>query len=573
MDKSSKLSLTDILSRAKAASQRGPSSTGPVFVPKEKRAVQLDHQLGAEKKDSSGFKQRMDIVSNNEHKNETVEPLPKRQRTDLKSTKKFVFGWNNEEDTSTAQHLPIVRRTTEIKDSLGYSYKSKKNPYEDLHWSEKPLQYLTNRDWRIFREDYNISLRGSNVAPIRSWLEAPLPVDLKDVVMNIGYDEPTPIQRQAIPVVLEKKDLIGIAETGSGKTAAFLIPIVTFLLNNTNRSDRIHDDDHGPSALVLVPTRELAQQIENESSKFCRPFGFRCFSIVGGKSYEDQLLQSRAGIDILIATPGRLLDCLERRIVILSDCSLVVLDEADRMVDLGFESSLTSILDSMSSQKERHTIMFSATMPVEVERIAKTYMRSPVVVTVGSAGQVVETVSQVVEMVQEDAKKARLLATLERELVPPVIVFVNQKANVDMLGSILEREGYRVVTIHGGKTQDAREASLQLLRSGKKEILVATDVAGRGIDIPDVSMVINYDMPKRISDYVHRIGRTGRAGKSGVALTFLTLEDSEIFFDLRQLLMKSNAKIPAALAKHEASQAKAGTGVQKRRQDQIIHKD
>lgn len=342
------------------------------------------------------------------------------------------------------------------------------------------------------------------------------------------------------------------------------------------RLDEYRSQD-GPYAIVLVPTRELAQQIEEEANKFALPFRYRTISIVGGRSYEDQVLELRHGVEVIIATPGRLRDIIDRRILVLNQCSYVVLDECDRMLDLGFEEDVNYILSYLPplSQKPdyvpdsdilkyRQMTMFSATMPPALEKVAKTYLHQPAVVYIGSVGQAVETVNQIIEFVPDEKKLARLLALLQNMYDPPVIVFVNMKKNVDLLAKSLEQNGYQVATLHGGKSQDAREAALHLIKTGRKHILVATDVASRGIDIPNVSLVVNYDMAGTIEVYTHRIGRTGRAGKSGTAVTFLTMEDSSIFFDLKQTLIKSKSKVPSALLQHEAAAQRQEAG-QKRK--------
>ncbi|PIA13216.1 P-loop containing nucleoside triphosphate hydrolase protein [Coemansia reversa NRRL 1564] len=342
-------------------------------------------------------------------------------------------------------------------------------------------------------------------------------------------------------------------------------------LNERNMGD-------GPYALILAPTRELAQQIESETHKFARRLGFRSVSIVGGHDIEQQALALRHGAEIIIATPGRLRDCIDRRVLVLNQCTYVVMDEADRMVDMGFEEDVNFILDALPVSntkpedyeenadsgiaekfKYRQTTMFSATMPPIVERMARKYLRKPATVTIGEAGKAVDTVEQGAEfVVGEERRKKRLLQILNQHANnPPIIVFVNQKKNVDLLGQTLTRAHYSVATLHGGKTQEQREQSLARLRSGEIDILVATDVAGRGIDVKDVSLVVNFDMAKDIESYTHRIGRTGRAGKRGLAITFLNpADDRDVLYDLRKAIAASPiSRCPPELASHEAAQA------------------
>jgi ATP-dependent RNA helicase DDX23/PRP28 len=376
----------------------------------------------------------------------------------------------------------------------------------------------------------------------------------------------------AIPLGLQQRDVIGIAETGSGKTAAFVLPMLSYITRLPPISEE--NEAEGPYAVVMAPTRELAQQIEEETVKFATYLGIKVVSIVGGQSIEEQGFKIRQGCEIVIATPGRLLDCLERRYAVLNQCNYIVLDEADRMIDMGFEPQVVGVLDAMPSSNlkpenedeeldekriYRTTYMFSATMPPAVERLARKYLRNPVVVTIGTAGKTTDLITQNVIMVKESEKMPRLQKMLADLRDKTAIVFCNTKKTADMRAKDLDKAGFRVTTLHGGKSQDQREISLDGFRNRRFNVLVATDVAGRGIDIPDVAHVINYEMPSSVDTYTHRIGRTGRAGKKGVATSFLTLENTDIFFDLKQMLIQSNSPVPPELARHEASKFKPGS--------------
>jgi ATP-dependent RNA helicase DDX23/PRP28 len=449
------------------------------------------------------------------------------------------------------------------------------------HWSEKPLEEMRERDWRIFKENFGIATKGGGIPnPMRTWRESDLPSRLLDIVEQVGYEEPTPIQRAAIPIALQARDLIGVAVTGSGKTAAFLLPLLVYIKELPPLDEYSKND--GPYALILAPTRELAQQIENEAKKFATPFGYTVVSIVGGHSLEEQAFALRNGAEIIVATPGRLVDCIERRLLVLSQCCYIIMDEADRMIDLGFEESLNKILDALPVTNEkpdtedaenaqamtryiggknryRQTMMYTATMPPLVEKIARRYLRRPATVTIGNVGEAVETVEQRVEFVSgEDKRKKRLQEILNSgQFAPPIIVFVNIKRNCDMVAKDIRNMGYSTVTLHGSKTQEQREAALASVRERKTDILVATDLAGRGIDVADVSLVVNFNMAMSIDSYTHRIGRTGRAGKSGVAITFLGNEDTDVLYDLKQMISKSSiSKLPDELRRHEAAQQK-----------------
>ncbi|CAB5196814.1 putative ATP-dependent RNA helicase DDX23 [Rhizophagus irregularis] len=558
----------------------------------------------------------------------------KKRKIRKMNEKKFVFDWDAGEDTSqdfnplyankhNAQmfgrghfagidikeqkrdraqfynQLLEERRTLDQKDRAEERLeidrrKELKTMWDDRHWSEKPLTEMKERDWRIFKEDFNITTKGGSIPnPIRSWAESGLSERILNLIESIGYKSPTPIQRQAIPIGLQNRDIIGIAETGSGKTASFVIPMLVYISDLPRLTEENMSD--GPYALILAPTRELAQQIEQETLKFAAPMGFNCVSIVGGHAVEEQAFNLRNGAEIIIATPGRLKDCLDRRILVLNQCTYVVMDEADRMIDMGFETDVNVILDALPvsnvkpdtdeaenpaemlkkiGQKERYrqTVMFSATMPPAVERLAKRYLRRPAVVTIGTAGQAVDTVEQRVEMINDEGKKkARLLELLQGSFDPPIIIFVNQKKGCDVLARALNKLGYRATTLHGGKTQEQRESALAHLKNGTMDILVATDVAGRGIDVKNVSLVINYDMAKNIEDYTHRIGRTGRAGKSGVSITFLSNADADVMYDLKQMIMKSPiSRVPAELSSHPSAMAKPGTYIAKRKHEETI---
>lgn len=510
---------------------------------------------------------------------------------DLKSQKKEqskFYGELLEMRRTVAEKEQEIIRLKKIK------RKEDKQKWDDRHWTQKSMDEMTERDWRIFREDFNIAIKGGRIPnPIRQWKESVLPRSILEIIEQLGYKEPTPIQRQAIPIGLQNRDIIGVAETGSGKTLAFLIPLLVWI-TSLPKIERNEDIDQGPYAIIMAPTRELAQQIEEETIKFAKTLDIRTVAVIGGLSREEQGFRLRLGCEIVIATPGRLIDVLENRYLVLNRCTYIVLDEADRMIDMGFEPDVQKILEYMpvsnqkpdtdeaederillanfaSKNKYRQTVMFTATMPPAVERLARSYLRRPAVVYIGSAGKPTERVEQIVYMVTESVKRKKLLEILERGVEPPVIIFVNQKKGADVLAKGLEKMGFNACTLHGGKGQEQREYALASLKGGSKDILVATDVAGRGIDIQNVSMVINYDMAKSIEDYTHRIGRTGRAGKHGMAITFVTKEDSHLFYDLKQVITASPiSTCPPELANHPDAQHKPGTVVTKKRREEKI---
>lgn len=511
------------------------------------------------------------------HMGGTEKPVKKLKRF---GDKRALFDWDDSDDTGLPAYQKLSRGLGSKRDALGLE--------DSVHWTKKSAAQMKDRDWRILKEDYNIATQGGNVPhPLRCWNEAGLDERLVGMLDRLGYEEPTPIQRQAIPIAMQKRDLIGVAETGSGKTLAFLLPMLSYIMGLPRLTE--HNALEGPYGLVLAPTRELALQIDVEAKKFCTRLGFHSLAIVGGHSVGEQSAALRRGVHMVIATPGRLRDCLEQHVLVLNQCFALVLDEADRMIDLNFGEDLAYILHSLpvanakpdsaaaedpnqlSRGRYRQTTMFSATMPPAVERLAKMYLRRPAVVTIGEVGQAVDRIAQTVEMLAENQKTARLLALLE-DFGPPVIVFVNMKATVDSLLNRLNHHGHKAIALHGGKGQDQREAAIAQLKSGAKEVLIATDVASRGIDIKDVSLVVNYDMAKSIEDYVHRIGRTGRAGREGNAVTFLTDKDTDVYYDLRVMLQKGqNSTMPPEFSNHEAARFKPGTVQTKRRQEEQIY--
>ncbi len=326
-----------------------------------------------------------------------------------------------------------------------------------------------------------------------------------------GFTKPTPIQEQAIPVILNGGDVIGTAETGTGKTAAFLLPV----LQKINKRP-------GTSVLILAPTRELAVQIDAECRKFV-PKGITCAAVIGGTGYGRQTQAIRNGVNILIATPGRLIDFMDQGMVKFNHLTTLILDEADRMLDMGFLPAIRRI--AKACPEDRQTLFFSATMAGEVERIARQIVKDPTYVEVSRRGNAAVTIEQKAYPVAHQFKVPLLLDLLAKDDLERVLVFTRTKRGADRISHILEKQAHRSNRIHGDRSQSQREAALAGFKSGRTRILVATDVAARGIDIDSVSHVINYDVPEAPEDYVHRIGRTGRAGNKGQAITFCTLAE------------------------------------------------
>jgi ATP-dependent RNA helicase RhlE len=338
--------------------------------------------------------------------------------------------------------------------------------------------------------------------------------ELQRSIRDCGYHHPTPVQREAIPVALDGRDLVVSAETGSGKTAAFLIPLI----------DRLHRAHaKGPSALVIAPTRELAAQCGQEFTRIARHSGLRAAVIVGGESMRRQVGDLNAGAQILIACPGRLIDLMEQGKVKLDEVQIVVIDEADRLLDMGFLPQLRRVMRSLP--KVRQTLMFSATMGHGPEAIAREFLHHPERITIGRKAAPPAQISQTIYPVQWADKEAMLLEILDKPEVQSAIVFTRTRVRAEQIGRVLKRHGIRTAVIHGDRSQAERNTALRTFKHGSCRVMVATDVAARGLDIPGVSHVINYDLPEDAESYIHRIGRTARMGREGEAISLVTPQE------------------------------------------------
>ena len=336
---------------------------------------------------------------------------------------------------------------------------------------------------------------------------------LLDAVREAGYTEPTPIQRQAIPLALSGRDLMGLAQTGTGKTAAFTLPILDRLLGGPRRT----------RVLILAPTRELAAQVDESFRRYGKHSGLRVAAVFGGVPIEPQERALRSGVDVVVATPGRLIDHLERQNVVFDDLEVLVLDEADRMLDMGFVPQINRVVSEIP--KYRQTLLFSATMPPEVEALARKYLRKPVVVQVGRRSEAASTVAHAVYPVPRDKKSALLIELLRQPDMDSVLIFTRTKHGADRVVRHLERAEITATAMHADKSQGQRTQALEGFKRGTIRVLVATDIAQRGLDISGITHVINYDVPQQPEDYVHRIGRTGRAAATGDAYTFMSPDE------------------------------------------------
>ena len=345
-----------------------------------------------------------------------------------------------------------------------------------------------------------------------------------------GYTTPTPIQQQAIPYVLEQRDLLGCAQTGTGKTAAFAIPILQLLYNKPKQNG-----GRPPvRVLVLTPTRELAIQIGESFSAYGSNTGLKHTVIFGGVPQRPQETAVRNGVDILIATPGRLLDLMNQHIIHLNTIEIFVLDEADRMLDMGFIADIRRIIPKLPPK--RQTLFFSATMPPEIQKLADTILVNPVKVEVTPVSSTAENVEQHLYYVEKNNKPALLRHLLEQDHLTRVLVFTRTKHGADRIVKVLHQAHIHAEAIHGNKAQNARQRALSNFKDGKTPVLIATDIAARGIDVDEISHVINYDIPNIPETYVHRIGRTGRAGKGGTAISFCEVEERPWIRDIQKLI-------------------------------------
>ncbi|QDC36401.1 DEAD/DEAH box helicase [Sphingobium fuliginis] len=371
--------------------------------------------------------------------------------------------------------------------------------------------------------------------------------ELLKAVTEAGYDTPTPIQAQAIPPVLMMKDIIGIAQTGTGKTASFVLPMIDILAHGRARALM-------PRSLILEPTRELAAQVAENFEKYGKYHKLNMALLIGGVQMGDQLKALEKGVDVLIATPGRLMDLFQRGKILLNGCSMLVIDEADRMLDMGFIPDIEEICTKLPAQ--RQTLLFSATMPPVIKKLADRFLSNPKSIEVARPATASTNITQRLVKVDSRKKREALRAMLDAEDVQSAVIFCNRKTTVRELNKSLQRHGFKSGEIHGDIDQSARIAELERFRAGTVNILVASDVAARGLDIKGVSHVFNFDAPWHPDDYVHRIGRTGRAGAKGVAYTFVTSDDAEAIDNIQKLIKQKIETIDAPVAAAPAEKTK-----------------
>ncbi|KAK4490829.1 hypothetical protein RD792_001544, partial [Penstemon davidsonii] len=465
----------------------------------------------------------------------------------LEGTEDELATSSNNDLEKTIQKQELVAEVETLNDSPVTSTKKKKKQIKEEILNNGSTGSGDNATGEV-RESSGIVVSGKNVMnskykALTLFEEAGLPNVVIECCKN--FDKPSPIQSNSWPFLLDGRDFIGIAATGSGKTLAFGVPAIMHVLNK-----RKIKTSKNPLCLALSPTRELAQQIADVFLDAGKPSGVKSVCVYGGTSKGPQISSLKSGVDIVIGTPGRLRDLIEMGVCDLKEVSYVVLDEADRMLDMGFEPEVRSILSQTSSV--RQMVMFSATWPFAVHQLAQEFMDPfPVKVVVGSEDLAANhDVMQIVEVLDDRARDERLQALLEKyhkSRSNRVLVFVLYKKEASRVENMLQKRGWKVVSISGDKAQHARTKALSLFKEGTCPLLIATDVAARGLDIPDVQVVINYSFPLTTEDYVHRIGRTGRAGKKGVAHTFFTKENKGLSGELINVLREAKQVVPEAL--------------------------
>ncbi|KIW12977.1 hypothetical protein PV08_08164 [Exophiala spinifera] len=418
-------------------------------------------------------------------------------------------------------------------------------PVDMADWTEEEVVSLR-------MELDNIKVRGVDVPkPVQKWAQCGLGVQVLEVIQKLGYDAPTSIQSQAIPAIMSGRDVIGVAKTGSGKTIAFLLPMFRHI-----KDQRPLESLDGPIGLVLSPTRELATQIHKECKPFLKALGLRAVCAYGGAPIKDQIADLKRGAEIVVCTPGRMIDLLAAnsgRVTNLRRVTYVVLDEADRMFDMGFEPQVMKILANI--RPDRQTVLFSATFPRQMEALARKTLTKPIEIVVGGRSVVAPEITQIVEVREENTKFFRLLELLgklyehDKNEDDRVLIFVDRQEAADGLLRDLMKKGYPCMSIHGGKDQIDRDSTIDDFKAGVVPILIATSVAARGLDVKQLKLVVNYDAPNHLEDYVHRAGRTGRAGNTGTAVTFLTEEQDRYAVDIAKALKQSGQPVPEPVQK------------------------
>ncbi|KAI8082069.1 hypothetical protein BDF21DRAFT_381442 [Thamnidium elegans] len=461
----------------------------------------------------------------------------------------------NEEDIGSDPEdiLALAAKKVKRKDIAPVDHTKMEYEYfrKDFYIEPPELKELTPDQVDLLRIELDgIKIRGVNCPkPITKWTHCGLPAGCLEVIRKLKYDKPTSIQAQAIPAIMNGRDVIGVAKTGSGKTIAFLLPMFRHI-----KDQRPLDAGEGPIAIIMTPTRELATQIHKECKPFLKILNLRAVCAYGGSPIKDQIADLKRGCEIIVCTPGRMIDLLcanSGRVTNLKRVTYMVMDEADRMFDMGFEPQVMKIVNNV--RPSRQTVLFSATFPRQMEALARKVLKKPLEITVGGRSVVCDDVNQIIEVRDEESKFVRLLEILgqlyndEGEEGASALIFVDRHEAADNLLRDLMRRGYPCQSLHGGKDQADRDSTIADFKSGVTNILIATSVAARGLDVKNLKLVINYECPNHMEDYVHRVGRTGRAGNKGTAYTFITPDQDRYAMDICKALRISGQEIPPDL--------------------------
>ncbi len=444
----------------------------------------------------------------------------------------------------------VQKKTGKKKDILAVDHSTinyapfRKNFYVET----SEIAKMTDEEVRAYRASLdNMKIRGIKCPkPITNWYQCGLSTKILEIIVEQGYEKPTSIQAQAIPAIMSGRDLIGIAKTGSGKTMSFVLPMLRHVSDQPALAI-----NEGPIALIMTPTRELAMQTYSECLKFTKSLGLRVVCAYGGAPVKEQIADLKRGAEIVICTPGRMIDLLlanSGRVTNLRRVTYLVLDEADRMFDMGFGPQVVKIIGNIRPDKQ--VVLFSATFPKQMDALARKVLHRPIEIVVGGISTVCDDVEQIVEIVQEEEKFFRLLAVLGEwyeTQTERILIFVDRQDAADHLLKDLLKRGYPCLSLHGGKDQADRDSTISDFKLGNIPILVATSVAARGLDVKDLGLVINYECPNHMEDYVHRVGRTGRAGQKGTAYTFITPEQERFAPDILRALKISSVPVPAEL--------------------------
>ncbi|CAH0017182.1 unnamed protein product [Clonostachys rhizophaga] len=489
-----------------------------------------------------------------------VKPVLKSSKNKLQEPEAYFsedeFGVDPDESRDANALLSITQKRKK-KDIPSVDYtKLEIEPIRKDFWVEPAeLSLLSEAEVAELRLELDgIKVNGKNVPkPVQKWAQCGLTSQTLDVIANLGYEKPTSIQMQAIPALMSGRDVIGVAKTGSGKTVAFLLP----MFRHIKDQPPLKEND-GPISLIMTPTRELATQIHRDCKPFLKSMGLRSVCAYGGAPIRDQIAELKRGAEIIVCTPGRMIDLLaanQGRVTNLRRVTYVVLDEADRMFDMGFEPQVMKIFANM--RPDRQTILFSATMPRIIDSLTKKVLKSPVEITVGGRSVVAKEIEQIVEVREEASKFVRTLELLgelyDRDEDARTLIFVERQEKADDLLKELLTKGYPCMSIHGGKDQVDRDSTISDFKKGVVPILIATSVAARGLDVKQLKLVINYDAPNHLEDYVHRAGRTGRAGNTGVAVTFVTPTQENCAPGIAKALEQSGQPVPEDLAEMRKS--------------------